>query len=136
MSLTPATILKASCLCGKASIELRGPPIDYCHCTSCQTLHSAPYAFVAVRCGLHSHPITTALFTRSRQRIQSRSRLYRCRNCGVALCGWVKRFNVWGIYVGTITLDGKWISTRDFPEFEGVTHMFYGERQRDIKSIP
>ena len=42
--------------------------------------------------------------------------------------------NFWAVYVGAgILLDGKRIKPNEFPVFEGVLHMFYEERQRDVR---
>lgn len=60
--------------------------------------------------------------------------IYRCQECGVSVCGWVGRVNLWAVYVGAgITLDGKRIKPSEVPAFEGVLHMFYEERQRDVR---
>lgn len=62
--------------------------------------------------------------------------IYRCRQCGVAVCAWVGRLNLWAVYVGAgITLDGKRVRPSEVAEFEGVLHMFYEERQRDVRSV-
>jgi hypothetical protein len=47
----------------------------------------------------------------------------------------VGRVNLWAVYVGAgIILDGgERIKPSEVPEFEGVLHMFYEERQRDVK---
>ena len=46
----------------------------------------------------------------------------------------MENYKVWAVYVGAgITFNGERIRPKDVPEFEGVMHMFYGERQRDVK---
>lgn len=46
----------------------------------------------------------------------------------------MENYKVWAVYVGAgITLGGERIRPKDVHEFEGLMHMFYGERQRDVK---
>jgi len=61
-------------------------------------------------------------------------KVYRCPNCAVSVCAFVRNYKVWAVYVGAgITVDGERIRPKDVPEFEGLMHMFYGERQRDVR---
>lgn len=41
---------KASCFCGRVSYEVRGDPTSskICHCSACQSLHGAPFEWVAM----------------------------------------------------------------------------------------
>jgi hypothetical protein len=136
MDIASTSQLKATCLCKKATITLEGLPMrsHYCHCTICQILHSAPYGLIAIYLppkvilpDNHSEVFST--YTPD-----DRVEVYRCRECGVAVVSWVKQYNVWGVYVTAgITLDGKRIRPSEVPAFEGVMHMFYAERQRDVK---
>ena len=136
MHLTPTSVLKASCLCQQAFITLRGPPVrsHYCHCTICQSLHSAPYALVAVygSANLTLPDDADEKFTKFSPK--DGLKVYRCRNCGVSVCAFVGNYKVWAVYVGArIMVDGEWRRLKDVPECEGVMHMFYGERQRDVR---
>ena len=61
-------------------------------------------------------------------------KVYRCCHCGVSVCAFVGNYKVWAVYVGAgITVDGERVRSKEVPEFEGVMHMFYGERQRDVR---
>src|SRR5271170_2611195 len=122
MQLTSTTVLKASCLCRQASIIIQGPPLrsHYCHCTICQSLHSAPYALIAVYSSsnliLPDHnPPKFAIFSP-----KDGLNVYRCHECGVTVCARVENYKVWVIYVGAgISLDGKRIRPMEVPSFEG-----------------
>ena len=123
-------------LCQKATIFLHGPPIrtHYCHCTICQSLHSAPYALVAVYLPANLTLPQDADDILTQFSPKDGLNVYRCHYCGVAICSYVKNYNVWAVYVGAgITLGGERIRPKDVPEFEGVMHMFYGERQRHVQ---
>jgi hypothetical protein len=137
MDVTSTSQFKATCHCKKATITLDGLPIrsHYCHCTVCQILHSAPYGLIAV------YPPSKVVLPSNEEEIFSkytpddRVDVYRCRECGVAVVSWVKRYNVWGVYVTAgLTLDGgERVRPGVVPEFEGCMHMFYDERQRDVR---
>jgi hypothetical protein len=136
MHLTPTSILKATCLCNASTISLKGPPLrcHYCHCTICQKIHGAPYALIAVYAESN-----VTLPDDKAERLATFSpkeglTVYRCRECGAPLCGWVGSYKVWGVYVSSgITMDGEVVRVIETPEFEGVMHMFYQHRQRDVK---
>lgn len=136
MQLASNSVLKATCLCKSCTITLTGPPLrcHYCHCTICQKIHSAPYALIAVY--LESN-VTLPEDKSDRFATFSPKEgitVYCCRECGVSRCGWVGNYKVWGVYVSSaITMDGEIIRPMEFPEFEGVMHMFYQHRQRDVK---
>jgi hypothetical protein len=137
MTQIPAdSILNASCLCKKASIALHGPPIrsHYCHCTFCQNFHGAPFSLNAI------YPPARVVLPDNHDEVlqthvpKDQMEIYRCRECGVSLCTWVGRVQVWAVYVGAgISWNGKRIKPNENPEFEGVLHMFYEERQRDVR---
>jgi len=67
--------------------------------------------------------------------------VYRCKVCGCPLFSWTKNYKSWGLYLGAnITFvdeegkgDGRKVRTMEEPEFEGIMHMFYGDRQRDVR---
>jgi hypothetical protein len=136
MELTESSIISASCLCKKGTITLQGLPIrsHYCHCTTCQSLHSAPFALVAVYGSSNlflpdDHEELLATFTP-----KTGLTVYRCRECGVSIFSRVENYDVWGVYVGAgINIKGQRIQPREVSAFEGVMHMFYNERQRDVK---
>jgi hypothetical protein len=136
--ITTESILKATCLCKQASISLHGPPVrsHYCHCTICQNFHSAPFSLNAIYPleGVAVPDNSDDVFQKYTPKEQME--IYRCRQCGVAVCAWVGRLNLWAVYVGAgITLDGKRVRPSEVAEFEGVLHMFYEERQRDVRSV-
>jgi len=136
MQLTTTSLLKASCLCQKAAVTLCGPPVrsHYCHCTICQSLHSAPYALVAVYLPANLTLPEDAGDILVQFSPKDGLNVYRCYHCGVSICSYVENYKVWAVYVGAgITLGGERIRPKDVPEFEGVMHMFYGERQIDVK---
>ena len=138
MQLATTSVLKASCLCGKSAITLYGLPIrsHYCHCTICQTLHSAPYALVAVYLPANLTLPDDADDNFAQFSPKNGLNVYRCHHCGVSICAYVENYKVWAVYVGAgITHGGERIRPKDVPEFEGVMHMFYGERQRDVKYV-
>jgi len=66
--------------------------------------------------------------------------VYRCKVCGCPIFSWTKNYKSWGVYVGANivvvdedeTPEGEKLRSRDDPKLEGVMHMFYGERQRDV----
>src|SRR5271170_2040587 len=122
MQLTSTSILQASCLCKALTVRLHGPPLrsHYCHCTICQSLHSAPYALIAVYTSsnliLPDHnPPKFAIFSP-----KDGLNVYRCHECGVPVCARVENYKVWVVYVGAgISLDGKRIRPMEVPSFEG-----------------
>ena len=133
--ITPDSILKASCLCHNA-ITLHGPPLrsHYCHCTICQTFHGAPFSLNAI------YPPAHVVLPDNHHEVfqkhipKDQLEIYRCRECGTLVCAWVGRVQRWAVYVGVgISLNGKRIKPNENPEFEGLLHMFYKERQRDIR---
>lgn len=44
------TTYRATCHCGRVQYSALGDPLDakYCHCRGCQTLHGAPFEWVAI----------------------------------------------------------------------------------------
>jgi hypothetical protein len=136
MELLPETNLTASCLCSKATVTLHGPPRSshYCHCSICQNVHSAPFALVAIYT-----PTNLTLPNQPQGMFEIFSPkdgldIYRCRNCGVAVFSQVRNYKVWGVYMGAnIAFNGARIRPSEVPAFEGAMHIFYAERQRDIK---
>jgi hypothetical protein len=136
MELTKESVLYAKCFCQKAYVTLKGPPprAHYCHCNMCQIIHGAPFALVAI---YPKHQVVlpdnhVELFDTFEPK--KNLIIHRCKECGVPLFSWTGNYDVWGVYVSAaITHQGKQVKTRDFPAFEGVCHIFYEERQRDVK---
>lgn len=136
MELTKDSILHAKCFCQKAYITLKGPPprSHYCHCNMCQILHGSAFALVAI------YPKNQLVLPDKHLELfdtfEAKKNLiiHRCKECGVPVFSWTGNYDVWGVYVGAgITFEGKTIKPKDVPAFEGVCHIFYEERQRDIK---
>jgi len=100
----------------------------------CQIIHGAPFGLIAI------YPKHQLELPDNREQLfdtfepKKNLIIHRCKECGVPLFSWTGNYDVWGVYVSSaIEYNGKEVKTRDIPAFEGVCHIFYEERQRDVK---
>ncbi len=76
---------EGSCLCGRVTIQVEGPPIwaGYCHCETCRTWHAAPVNAVSI---WMDETVSVIQGEESMANYQSGiSNRHWCRHCGSGL---------------------------------------------------
>lgn len=126
---------EGSCHCGKVTFQLsREKPLasKYCHCTTCQTLHGAPFQWAAI---FHKEDIN---FTNGHHDLvwydssekTTRHKLPCKVTCGFCRCPIMDEGrNMILLFPSLIDFKG---SVEDRKKFEPECHMFYKQRVLDI----
>jgi hypothetical protein len=125
------------CFCKALSWVVTGSPIltVYCHCTTCQRLHAAPFIHT-----IHypkerfqwTHPNhATAFLERFQIPDKPWKSRVRCKKCGVMIATENTKTNAYSVFGPVLERDdsGKIMS---WEQLKPTAHMFYGTRLLDV----
>lgn len=115
-------IEKGRCYCGKTGVTVSGPPAieGFCHCTSCQKYHGAPFqafsAWMSENVTLDGQTITSKECDQTHR--------VSCAHCGGAVLTKKPENGMTVVFPSTLKDSGR--------QFSGGLHIFYGERTMDV----